>query len=266
MKLYISADIEGVCGLTSWTETELNNSENASFIIQWVKEINKVIEPAIEHGYDEIYLKDAHDTGRNLLPEYFSDKVKLIRGWSEHPYGMVEGIDSSFNAAVFIGYHSKAASNTSPIAHTSYPKLVRSLKINNELASEFLINYYTCLYEKVPVILVTGDLGICKDIKNIDKDIFTVATKEGFSGATINYNPKLVLNEIETIANKAFSKEAKLKSLPQIFEVELTFTKHTYAYKASFYKDVVALDDGFTVKYRAKDYFDILRFLSFVIG
>ncbi|PKM50595.1 MAG: hypothetical protein CVV02_10870 [Firmicutes bacterium HGW-Firmicutes-7] len=266
MKLYISADIEGVCGVTSWSETELTNRESASFISAWTKEIQKVIEVAIEQGYDEIYLNDAHDTARNLLPESFPKEVRLIRGWSGHPYGMVEGIDSTFDAAIFVGFHSRAGSNTSPLAHTSYPRVVRSMRINGEPASEFLLYYLTCCYEKVPVIMVVGDMGICKDVNKINKDIFTVVTKEGFGGATINYNPKVVNDEIKNNTEHALKQSIQVKPLPPSFEVEVTFVKHMDAYKASFYKDCVADKDGYTIKYRAIDYFDVLRFFVFVLG
>lgn len=265
MKLYISADIEGVCGVTSWSETDLNNKESGSFIIEWTKEIQKVIEVAIEQGYDEIYLNDAHDTARNLLPEYFPKEVKLIRGWSGHPYGMVEGIDSTFDAAIFIGFHSGAATNTNPISHTMYPRYVRSMRINGELASEFLVYYYTCCYAKVPVVMVVGDQGICQAANVIDKDILTVATKEGFGGATINYNPKIIHDEIGEKTKLVAKQINEVKQLPLTFEIEVTFVKHVDAYRASFYKDAVADEDGYTIKYRSKDYFDILRFLTFVI-
>ncbi|PKM95393.1 MAG: hypothetical protein CVU84_04820 [Firmicutes bacterium HGW-Firmicutes-1] len=266
MKLYISADIEGVCGVTSWSETELDNRESGSFIIEWIKEIQKVIDVAIEQGYDDIYLKDAHDTARNLLPEFFPKEVRLIRGWSGHPYGMVEGIDSTFDAAIFVGFHSRAGSNTNPISHTLYPKYVRSMCINGEPASEFLIYYYTCCYANVPVIMVVGDKGICQEVNNIDKDIFTVITKEGFGGATINCNPKNVLDEIREKTELSIQQNIQVKQLPITFDIEVNFVKHVDAFKASFYKDAVADEDGYTIRYRSKDFFDILRFFSFVLG
>jgi len=264
VKLYISADLEGVCGVTSWSETELNNKDSIPFINQWTNEIKAVCEVAIEKGYDEIYLKDAHDTGRNLLPNLFPEEVKLLRGWSQHPYSMVEGINTSFDAAVFVGYHSKAYSNTSPLSHTSWPRIIRYIKINGNLASEFLIYYYTCLYEKVPLILLTGDEGICNDAKLIDEDIETVATKKGFGAATINENPIKVINNIKESAKKAFSSPVLVKQLPENFDVEVCFKKHDLAYRASFYKGATLLEDGFTIKYSTDDYFDVLRLFTFI--
>ncbi len=267
MKLYISADIEGVCGVTSWSETDLLNHESHQFIAEWTKEIQAVVYTALEMGFRQIYIKDAHDTGRNLKHESFPPETKLIRGWSGHPYGMVEGIEKGFDAAVFVGYHSKAGSNTNPISHTLFPKKVRTIKINGEIASEFLIYYYACAYEKVPVVLVTGDKGLCKDVNRINPYISTVATKEGFGGATINYSPIEVCKQIKAQTKIALDNNVKNPIvLPQTFDIELVFVKHADAYRASFYKGASAFEDGFTVKYRTKDYFDVLRFLSFVIS
>lgn len=265
LKLYISTDIEGICGVTSWSETELNHRDSIPFIKQWHKEINTVIDVAVKNGYDEIYVKDAHDTARNLLPDNFPEQVKLIRGWSGHPYGMVEGLDSTFDAAIFVGYHSKAYSNGNPISHTLQPKTVRSIKVNGELASEFLFYYYACLYEKVPVIMITGDLGICNDVKEINKDILTVTTKEGFSGATINYNPLKVLDDIKHGAQQAFDSSYTIQELPDKFDIEISFSRHEQAYKASFYKGTTLLDDGYTITYSTDDFFEVLRCLIFII-
>lgn len=266
MKLYISADIEGVCGVTNWSETNLSNHESHPFIAEWIKEIQAVVYTALDIGYKQIYIKDAHDTGRNLQIDSFPPEARLIRGWSGHPYGMVEGIEKGFDAAVFIGYHSKAGSNTNPISHTLFPKKVRTIKINGEIASEFLIYYYACAYANVPVAMVVGDEGLCREVSRINPDIATVATKEGFGGATINYSPREVNNNIKAQAKLALKNVNKPITLSQTFDIELVFVKHTDAFRASFYKGVDSLEDGFTVKYRTKDYFDVLRFLSFVIG
>ena len=265
MKLYISTDIEGICGVTSWSETLLDHRDSTPFIRQWVKEVNAVCEVAINNGFDEILINDAHDTARNLLPEHFPKEAKLIRGWSAHPYGMVEGINTSFDAVAFVGFHSKASSFTSPLAHTSSPKVVRSIKINGELASEFLIYYYACLYEKVPLVLFTGDEGICQDVKKYDEDVETVITKKGFGNATINENPQIVIDNIKESAKVAFSRPVLVKQLPDLFEVDLTFKKHVLAYRASFYKGATLLDDGYTIRFTTDDYFEVLRLLTFTI-
>lgn len=107
MKVYISADIEGITGTTTWSETELNLPDYIQFQQQMTKEVLAAIEGAIAGGATEILLKDAHDSARNLLLEDIPENVKIIRGWTNEPMCMVAGLDESFDRAIFIGYHSE---------------------------------------------------------------------------------------------------------------------------------------------------------------
>ena len=103
MKVFISADIEGVAGITSWDETNKNHSDYEYFKIQMSKEVAAACEGANECGAKEIYIKDAHASGRNIIPDYLPENAYLIRGWSGDPLSMVQGIDDSFDALIFIG-------------------------------------------------------------------------------------------------------------------------------------------------------------------
>jgi D-amino peptidase len=267
MKIYISSDIEGISGVTSWSETELNNRDSAHFIKEYASDINAICDVANENGYEEIYVNDAHDTGRNLIPASFSKYVKLIRGWSGHPYMMLEGLDDTFDCVMFVGYHSGANSIGNPISHTMYPRIVSEIKINNQVASEFLIFYYTALYVGVPVVLITGDQYLCHEVNSINNNIYTITTKEGFSGATINYNPTLIRDEINKASKEILSeKDYKkyLRKLPEDFTIEITYRKHSDAYRNSFYQGAKLINTGYTLQYTTDDYFEILRFLSFV--
>ena len=69
---------------------------------------------AIAAGATEIYVKDGHDSARNMLQDDFPDEVTLIRGWTNSPESIVAGIDESFDPAIFIGYHSGAGFNGNP--------------------------------------------------------------------------------------------------------------------------------------------------------
>ena len=267
MKLYISSDIEGICGVTSWSETDLNSRESGVFIKYWVEELNKICNVAIENNCDEIYINDAHDTARNLLPSFFPEKVKLIRGWSGHPYMMIEHLDSSFDAVVFSGFHSSGSTDGNPISHTMNPKLVSEIRINSVIASEFLIFYYASLYVGVPVVLVTGDEGLCLEVKKTNEKIATVVTKKGISGSTINNHPVEILKDLETKTNEIFSEknyQKFKKDIPEEFKVEIVYKKHSDAYKNSFYPNA-KLDSSNTIAFYSKDYFEVLRFLSFVV-
>jgi D-amino peptidase len=180
---------------------------------------------------------------------------------------MLEGLDDRFDCVMFVGYHSGANSIGNPISHTMYPRIVSEIKINNQEAYEFLIFYYTALYVGVPVVLITGDQYLCHEVNSINNNIYTITTKEGFSGATINYNPTLIRDEINKASKEILSeKDYKkyLRKLPEDFTIEITYRKHSDAYRNSFYQGAKLINTGYTLQYTTDDYFEILRFLSFV--
>ena len=118
MKIFISADIEGVATTTLWPETEKGSEDYRLHAQQMTMEVIAACEAASEAGASEIVVRDAHEDGNNLDIWKLPENVTLIRGWSGHPYSMVYGIDPSFDAAIFIGYHSAASSEGNPLSHT----------------------------------------------------------------------------------------------------------------------------------------------------
>ena len=90
MKIYISADIEGVTGVTHWDETDLTKGEYNQFREQMTAEVVAACEGALEAGATEIWVKDAHDSARNIIAAKLPQAAKLIRGWSGHPFIMVQ--------------------------------------------------------------------------------------------------------------------------------------------------------------------------------
>ena len=102
MKIYISADIEGITGVAHWDEATNDKPEFSEFQKQMTAEIKAACEGAFSAGATEIYVKDAHGTARNILASELPQEVKLIRGWSEHPFSMVQELDETFDTAMMI--------------------------------------------------------------------------------------------------------------------------------------------------------------------
>ena len=118
MKLYLSADIEGTCGIVNWDETKLECEFSQHYRTQMSKEITAACDGATQSGVHEILVKDAHDSGRNINPNILPENVKILRGWTKDPLVMMAGIDESFDACIFTGYHSGATCNGNPLSHT----------------------------------------------------------------------------------------------------------------------------------------------------
>ncbi len=263
MKVYISADIEGVTGITHWDETDLGKADYAPFREQMTAEVAAACEGALEAGATEIWVKDAHDSARNILASKLPRQVKLIRGWSGHPFIMVQELDSSFQAAMLIGYHSRAQAGTSPLAHTMNGMITR-LTINERPASEFLMHTYAAGSVGVPVVFVSGDKGLCEEVGGFNPRITTVAVKEGIGNSTVSLHPQVAVDEIRQGTVKALKGDLSQcrMGMPAHFAVEIQYRRAFDAYRNGFFPGAVQTDDC-TVRFENDSYAEVMRFFLF---
>ena len=264
MKIYISADIEGVTGVTHWDETDLGKSESGTFREQMTAEVLAACEGALQAGAREIWVKDAHDSARNIIASRLPQAAKLIRGWSGHPFIMVQELNESFEALVLIGYHSRSGAGSSPLAHTLTGH-ISHMTINERPASEFLIHTYAAGFVKVPVVFVSGDQGLCNEIAQFNSHIGTVAVKEGIGNSTVSLHPDLAVTKIRDGVAKALQGDRSLcqVTLPAHFSVEIQYSRTHEAYHFGFYPGATQIDAG-TIRFETDSYYEVMRFLLFV--
>jgi len=266
MKIYISADMEGLTGVTDWNEVTKSHGDYGQFQKQMNAEVSAACEGAFSAGAEEIWIKDAHASGRNLIHKNLPKNTRLISGWSGHPFSMVQELDETFSAVFFIGYHSRAGADGNPLAHTMSSGLVERMWINNREASEFMLHAYAAASLKVPVVLVTGDEGLSQEVKEINPKILTVAVKKGTGASTINYHPQEILEKIRMTAKQALNlnlEDCILKE-PESYTVKIRFMKEVDSYKVSFYPGC-KLEREKTVVFTTGAYFEALRFVSFAV-
>src|ERR1700722_20958725 len=110
LKIYISADMEGVAGVVTADQLGPTGFEYERFRGFMTAEVLAAIQGARDAGATTIVVSDSHGNGENLLIDQFPTDVTIVRSWPR-PLQMMEGIDSTFAAVVFIGYH---ASTTNP--------------------------------------------------------------------------------------------------------------------------------------------------------
>jgi D-amino peptidase len=265
MKVYISADIEGITGTTHWDETDMEKAEYQAAREQMTAEVAAACEGALAAGATEVLVKDAHDTGRNIIAGRLPREVRLARGWSHHPFIMSEFLDESYRAMLLIGYHSPARSGANPLSHTMTGSVHRIL-LNGALASEFLLTVYTAATKGVPVAFLSGDAGLCEEARLLIPQIGTVAVKEGIGEATINIHPEVAVERIREGIRKALQADvAKCKlDLPGHFTITVEYRQHMKAYRSSFYPGVRLIEPS-TIQYESDDFFDIMRLVEFLV-
>ena len=266
MKIYITADIEGVTGTTQWDETDRKHADCAEFREQMTAEVAAACEGALNAGATDVWVKDAHGSGRYIIPAKLPREVRLVREWSGHPFAMMQELDETFHAALAIGYHARAGSDGSPLAHTMTEVNMIYIKINAQYASEFMVSAYTAGLVGVPVVFLSGDAAICQEAQAFIPGLSTVAVKHGVGNATVNIHPHLAVERIRAGVEAALKADVSKCRVPRPdhFSVEMRYRNHADAYHASFFPGVHVIGPH-TVGFEADDYFEVLRFFAFCV-
>ncbi|WP_374723156.1 M55 family metallopeptidase [Peribacillus tepidiphilus] len=178
MKLYLSVDMEGITGLID--ETQVNSSrhnyERSRMIM--TDEANHIITTAFDYGCKEVIVNDSHSKMNNLIIERLHPETQLITG-DVKPYSMVQGLDSSFDGAIFVGYHARA-SQKGVMSHSMIFG-VRNFYINDVVVGELGFNAYVAGYYGVPVIMVAGDDCAAHEAEQLIPNVTTAIVKESIS-------------------------------------------------------------------------------------
>lgn len=264
MKVYISVDLEGISGTTSWEATNPGHFEHSAAAHQMTLEAVAACEGALRAGATEIYVKDAHDSGRNMDLSLFPKEAKVIFDWTNSPESMIGGINPSFDAVMYIGYHSPAGINGNPLAHTMN-RGNNYVKINGRLASEFLIHAYCAEEIGVPSVFISGDKKLCHHAAEYNPEMVSAAVKDGLGSATINLAPAAAQQLIRSGAEQGLLKRTQCHiTLPETFTLEINFKEHAKARRASYYPGVVMIDD-YTVSYSSDKWSDVMTARMFIL-
>lgn len=230
MKIYISADMEGIGGIVSAEQVFETSKEYERARKLMTQEVNAAIEGALEAGTDFVLVNDSHGGMQNIIIEDLNPKAQLISG-NLKPLCMVEGIDRNFSGAFFVGYHSSKNTQRSILDHSYSGKTIQEIRVNEQVFGETGLNAMVAGWYDVPVILVSGDSAVAKESKKLLGEIETVVTKEGISRecATL-IHPSEVQKMIKTSAKRAVEllKQKKVQPLkvktPVDISVKLTNT------------------------------------------
>lgn len=186
-KLYMSVDMEGITGLIDHTQVDSNklNYERGRRIM--TDEANYVICSAFDYGIEDVVVNDSHSKMNNLLIEFLHPDTKLITG-DVKPYSMVQGLDDTFDGAIFVGYHARASMNG--VMSHSMIFGVRNMYINDVVVGELGFNAYVAGYFGIPILMVAGDDQAAKEAEQLIPNITTAIVKESMSrSAALSLTP-----------------------------------------------------------------------------
>ncbi len=184
MKIYISADIEGVAGIVSPEQTRPGNPEYERARRLMTEEVNAAIAGALRAGAEEILVNDGHGPMTNLIPEMLNPAARVILG-KPKPLNMFEGLDASFDAVFCLGFHARA-SEFGVLAHTTNGFAFRDIRLNNVPYGEAGLYGAYAGSLGVPVALVSGDDRCIAENRAHFPDAVMVETKQALSNRSAN--------------------------------------------------------------------------------
>lgn len=261
MRVFISADIEGVTGLTTWDQC--GGPANARYDFNFARtmmahDVNAAIRGAVAAGATQVVVKDSHGNSRNLTADQLVESAELVSGVGcGMTDGMMQGIDTSFDACVLVGYHAKAGTAHGVMEHTMAGQIHR-LWFNDSEIGEMGLSAGLAGQYGVPLVAVSSDLAGCQEAENLVPGVQTAVVKEGFGRYMARCkSPTETSRLIEDAVRTGVEKRAQIK--PVVFDgpVDLTleFNRTELADLAQRLPGVVRVD-GYTVAYEAPDFAD----------
>lgn len=262
-KIYISVDMEGIGAIVSGAQLSDNQWEYTKGRQLMTNEVNAAIEGCLEAGAGEIVVSDSHGNAQNIIPDELNEAALLIRSFPRALLQM-EGIDNTFDGAIFIGYHPMEGTPNANLSHTIWGTKIFELKINGMPVSEAIFNAAVAGHFDVPVIMVAGDQNVTKEAVQTFGPVETVMTKEslGWLAAKARH-PKLICQEIKEKSKKAVERFKELKPyvIKPPIRMELTF-KNTFDAEAFSYLPWVKRLSGKTILIETNNILDVNHFLT----
>ena len=266
MKIYISVDMEGIAGVSHRNEVDPEHKEYSVKRELMTLEAVAACEGALKAGATEIVVRDAHWDARNIDPAKLPKEARLIRGWSRHPYMMVQELDRTFAACAMVGYHSRAGSGGNPMAHTMLGRMFAEMRLNGTPMSEYMLHTMAAGLEDVPVVFLSGDEELCREATRFNEGLATVSTSTGRGASMVCLNPSVSRESIRAGVEKAVgqAKNVQVKKAPAgELKFEVCFKAASDAHANSFYPGAKQTSDH-VVELRTDSYFECLRMLTFM--
>lgn len=265
LKVYISVDMEGITGVVSNEQLGPGAFEYERARQFMTGEALAAIQGARDAGATEIVVSDSHGNGQNLLIDQFPDDVTIVRSWPR-PLMMMEGIDSSFAAAVFIGYHAGTANTRGVRAHTMSSATLTGVAINGRQVPEGGINAAIAGYFGVPVVMVSGDDAAVEEVQRFAAGMEGAVVKRAISfHSAATMTPKAAQGLIRARVKAGVENRARIAPfvLSGAVTADLSF-KHYRVAEILTYLPIVSRVDAHTIRFVGRDILQVSRFMEFV--
>ena len=210
MRVYVSVDMEGVAGVVSWDQVTPGKSDYMHARGWMIEEANAAIAGAFDGGARHVLVNDSHNGMRNLLPHELDPRATLVSGGLKD-YGMMAGLDDTFAAALFIGYHARGG-GPGVLAHTWSSRVI-GVRLNGQEVGEWGLNAMIAGAFGVPVVMVTGDDCLAKEVREgLPGPVETVVVKRALTKYAAENLPRAAA--LEAIREGAARALRKVREIP----------------------------------------------------
>ena len=265
LKVYISADLEGIAGVVTGDQLSPAGFEYERFRAFMTAEVLAAVQGARDAGATAIVVSDSHGNGESLLIEQFPDDVTIVRSWPR-PLGMMEGIDSSFGAAVFIGYHAATTSLTGVRAHTLSSATLTSVALNGVLMPEAGISAAIAGYYGVPVVAISGDDAAVAEAQHLLGNIEGAVVKRALSfHSAATLTPQAAQKLIRERVKAGVARHAALRPylLAPPVRLDIGFKNYRQAEMLA-YLSIVERTGSHSIRFVGRDVLAAAKFLEFI--
>jgi D-amino peptidase len=265
LKIYISADMEGIVGVVTGDQLGPQGFEYNRFREFMTEEVKAAVEAAFEAGATEIVVSDSHGNGENLLIEKLPKNVTIVRSWPR-PLMMMEGIDETFDGAIFIGYHTSTTNMSGVRAHTISSARLADVRLNGTSMAEAGINAAIAGHFNVPVIMISGDDAIVKEATNLLGNIEGAVVKWAVSfHSARTMTPEAAYSLVREKTRKAIAriKEFRPYKVTQPVQLDVRFKAYRPSEMLS-YLSIVRRTDSHSILFVGKDIIEVSKFLEFI--
>ncbi len=259
MKVFISADIEGATGITSYKQVVAGRKEFEKARLFWIEDLNKLTEGAVEAGADVVVINEAHASMDNILADKLHPRAEFVSGYIK-PMNQMQGLDDSFNIA-FLFNHARAGS-MGVLSHSFVMPDVYLLELNGEPIGELGLNALWAGTMGVPIGLIIGDDAAAEEGRDFIPGVKTAVTKKCIDQFTAQcLTPEETGKELKQKAYQVVKKATSFQPVRPKEEntLEITFTMPAMATVVSYVPGVDRVSER-TVSFTSRDYQEVQHF------
>jgi D-amino peptidase len=241
VKVFLSTDMEGVAGIVDWAQCTAGHEEYHSGRELMLREVNAAIDGAVEAGATEILVNDSHSVMRNLAPDALHGEASYLSGRFK-PLYMMQGLDESYDACVFLGYHA-AIATAGVLSHTYNPRAIANVRLNGTVTGEAGLNALVAQHYGVPVVAITGDQYVGPEARPFCPGIREAVVKESHSRyAATHLHPVTARELIRATVRDSLAQPAGAAAICMPATVEVEFLSPDMAEQSTWVAGVSRVD------------------------